>query len=47
MMYGYGLGGSSMMGGFGILSGLFGIVILIDLILLGAWLWKQVNKKDQ
>lgn len=30
-----------MMGGFG----LIGIVILIDLVLLGVWLWKQINKK--
>lgn len=24
---------------------IFCIVILIDLILLGFWLWKQINKK--
>lgn len=30
-----------MMGGFG----LVGIVVLIDLILLGVWLWKQITKK--
>ncbi|MCL5019392.1 MAG: hypothetical protein M1426_02800 [Patescibacteria group bacterium] len=42
--FGYG----NMMGGFGafsILGTIFWIVILIDLILLGVWLWKQVNKK--
>jgi len=26
-------------------AGIFGIVILIDLILLGIWLWKQIQKK--
>ena len=31
----------NMMGG----SGLFGIVIFIDLVLLGVWLGKQINKK--
>ena len=43
-MYGYGLEGGSMMGAFGVLGGIFGIVVLIDLILLGMWLWKQINK---
>ena len=33
-----------MMGAFGVLGGIFGIVVLIDLILLGMWLWKQINK---
>ncbi|KKS13138.1 MAG: hypothetical protein UU67_C0031G0011 [Candidatus Daviesbacteria bacterium GW2011_GWB1_41_5] len=32
-------------GGFNILGGLFGLVILIDAILLGVWLWKQIQKK--
>ena len=40
-MMGYG----NMMGGAGILGSLFGIVVLVDLILLGIWLWKQINKK--
>lgn len=31
----------NMMGGFG----LVGIIVLIDLILLGVWLWKQITKK--
>lgn len=31
--------------GFGFLASIFWIVILIDLILLGLWLWKQINKK--
>lgn len=31
----------NLMGGFG----LIGVVILIDLVLLGVWLWKQIQKK--
>jgi len=41
---GYGFGGS-MMGGEG--GGVFGllimIVILVDLILVGIWLWKKIK----
>lgn len=37
--------GSNMMGGFGIVATVFWLVILVDLVLLGMWLWKQVNKK--
>lgn len=43
-MWGY----QSMMGGygaFGLLGSIFWIVILVDLILLGIWLWKQIQKK--
>lgn len=43
-MWGY----QNMMGGygtFGLLGSVFWIVILVDLILLGIWLWKQINKK--
>lgn len=32
-------------GGFGFIASLFWIVILVDLILLGVWLWKQIEKK--
>lgn len=46
-MMGWGWDYSSMMGS-GIL-GFFGVVFwilgIIDLILLGIWLWKQINKK--
>jgi len=38
---GYGMQDS----GFGFLTTVFWIVILVDLILLGIWLWKQVSKK--
>lgn len=46
-MMGYGnWGGYGMMNsGFGLIATIFWLVILIDLILLGIWLWKQVNKK--
>jgi len=37
--------GSMMNWGFGFLGSLFWIIILIDLILLGVWLWKQIEKK--
>ena len=39
---------SWMMGsmwGVGFLGFLTWLIILIDLILLGIWLWKQINKK--
>lgn len=32
-------------GVFGSLAFLFWIVLLVDLILLGIWLWKQIQKK--
>ncbi len=45
-MMGYGNWGyGTMNSGLGILATAFWLVILIDLILLGVWLWKQVNKK--
>jgi len=40
MGYGYGYGGM-MGGGFG---SIVAIVVTIDLILLGIWLYKQINK---
>ena len=45
-MMGYGSFGN-MMGGYGIglLGTIFWLIILADLILLGIWLWKQINKK--
>ena len=39
-MMGYSFGG--MMGN--PFSSLFGLVVLVDLILLGLWLWKQIKK---
>lgn len=34
-----------MMGGGGVVAFLFWLVLLADLVLLGFWLWKQINKK--
>lgn len=47
MMWGYGNmmnwgAGWAWLGGLGLL---FWVVILVDLILLGVWLWKQIQKK--
>lgn len=44
-MWGWGYG--NMMGGagFGLIATLFWIAGFIDLILLGVWLWKQIQKK--
>lgn len=44
-MMGYGWGGGMMGSGFGTLGIILWLVIFIDLVLLGIWLWKQVNKK--
>lgn len=44
MMGYWGYGG--MMGyGIGILGTMFWLVTLVDLILLGIWLWKQIQKR--
>ena len=37
--------GDSMMGGVDGFGLLFALVILIDLILVGIWLWQQISKK--
>jgi len=42
MGYGTSLG---MMGGAGLLFAIFWIVIFIDAVLLGVWLWQQITKK--
>jgi len=45
---GYGMGG--MMGGYGGMMAfgwVFGLLILIALILLIIWLWKQIEKSDR
>ena len=34
-----------MGGGWGLWDSIFWLVILIDLVLVGVWLWKQINKK--
>lgn len=43
MYDGFGYGG--MMGGNYVLCWLIGVVVLVDLVLVGVWLWKQINKK--
>ena len=43
-MMGYGYSGS-MMGGFGGLGIITWLVVTVDLILLGIWLWQQISKK--
>ncbi len=47
MGYGYGYdGGWSMMGGgFGIFGALICLVVLVDLVLAGIWLWQNISKK--
>lgn len=43
-MWGY----QNMMGGygaFGFLGTIFWLVILVDLILLGIWLWQKIQKE--
>ena len=37
--------GHDMMGGYGFTGALLWVLILIDLALLGIWLWKQIQKK--
>lgn len=32
-------------GGFGFLAGLVWLVVVVDLVLVGIWLWQQINKK--
>jgi uncharacterized membrane protein len=43
-MMGYGYE-SMMGGGMGIFGPLIGIIVLIDLVLVGIWLWQQISKK--
>ena len=41
MMYGYG----SMMGGVGVFGLLTWIVLFVDLVLVGVWLWQHISNK--
>ncbi|HEY9583075.1 MAG TPA: hypothetical protein VJK09_02050 [Candidatus Paceibacterota bacterium] len=47
MRYGYEYGGDwgLMGGGFGFLGVVTWLVIIIDGILLGIWLWQKISKK--
>ncbi len=37
--------GNDMMGGYGFIAVLLWLIVLVDLVLLGIWLWKQISKK--
>jgi len=37
--------GYNMTGGYWLACAILWLVILVDLILLGVWLWKQIQKK--
>jgi hypothetical protein len=41
MMYGFGSG----FGFFSAFGGLIWLVLLVDLILVGVWLWKKISEK--
>lgn len=41
----YGWNYENMMDGFAFFGGLVWIVVLVDLALLGIWLWQQIQKK--
>lgn len=43
-MMGYN-GGYGMMGGMGLFGSLTWLVIIVDLVLVGVWLWQHVSKK--
>ena len=43
-MMGYAYG-QTMMGGAGALGLVTWLVVVIDLVLLGIWLWQQISKK--
>jgi len=42
---GYGYDGWGMMGGAGLLGVITWLVVIVDLVLVGVWLWQQVSKK--
>ncbi|MEK7134248.1 MAG: hypothetical protein AAB819_00770 [Patescibacteria group bacterium] len=42
-MMGYGYG--SMMAGWGLLGTITWLVIVVDLVLVGIWLWQNISKK--
>jgi len=44
-MMGFNSYGSSMMGGLGSWGFLLWLVVFIDLVLVGIWLWQQISKK--
>ena len=44
MGYGYDFGYGGMMGGSWLLCTITWLVVIVDLVLLGVWLWKQIKK---
>ncbi|MEK7132866.1 MAG: hypothetical protein AAB830_02330 [Patescibacteria group bacterium] len=44
-MMGYGYEGWGMMGGAGFLGLIVWLMVLIDLVLVGVWLWQNISKK--
>jgi hypothetical protein len=44
-MMGYGYGYEGMVGGWGGLCIIIGLIVLVDLVLLGVWLWQHISKK--
>lgn len=44
-MMGYWNGGMMNWGGFGIFTLIFWLVLFIDAILLGIWLWQQILRR--
>lgn len=45
MMGPFGYGPMMDWGGLGLFGTLIGLILLIDLILLGVWLWKKIQEK--
>ncbi|MBI2036997.1 MAG: hypothetical protein HYT14_01390 [Candidatus Liptonbacteria bacterium] len=45
MGFGNSWGYGSMMGGVGSLGFLIWLVLFVDLVLVGVWLWQQITKK--
>ena len=39
-----GYDGWGMMGGAGLFGGITWLVVIVDLVLVGVWLWKQIQK---
>lgn len=44
-MMGYYGSGWGMMGGAGLFGAIMWLVIVVDLVLVGIWLWQQISKK--
>ena len=44
-MMNYGYSGFSMMSGAGLFGTITWLVVIVDLILVGVWLWQNISKK--